>query len=538
MGSLRRPRSVRLRPRGPSSVGLAGLVRLLPAGAIAPFAASIGDRVRRERLLLAFLVLEALALIGSGLAAFVDDRLTVFVLAAVVGATSTLVRPAVQSILPSVARTTTELVASNGATATFEGLGALGGPLVVGTTIVFVGAGGVFVASGVTLVVAIAILAGVHVPPRVELGGADSRRRDRVGAARRPRPPGAPRRLPGPVRTAIGGIDHVTHDPQLRLLIGLTAAQCFVRGCLNVLVVIAAFNLFHAGSSGVGYLNAALGVGGLLGAFVGTSLETKRMARSFGVAIAFWGAPIALLAPLSWLGPAMLCLVAVGVANGVEDVGLVTLLQRACPYEMLSSVLGVLWGLAMAAVALGSIVAPKIDAGVGARTALVIVGVILPALALAFSRRLRRVDAMLRPTEGLDLVEAVPMFGPLSVAVKERLASSLTALCVAAGETIIRVGEPGDRFYIVRAGRLVIERDGIQVAQAERGDYFGEVALVQDVPRNATVRAVVRSELYALGRQAFVTAIVGHPAAAAAAQRVAAERGTGPAPRQAEPGME
>ena len=188
--------------------------------------------------------------------------------------------------------------------------------------------------------------------------------------ARRPHPPGAHPRLPGPLRTAVGGIDRVTRDPQLRLLIGLTAAQCFVRGCLNVLVVIAAFNLFHAGSSGVGYLNAALGVGGLVGAFVGTSLETKRMARSFGVAVAFWGAPIALLAPLSWLGPALLCLVVVGVANGVEDVGLVTLLQRACPYEMLSSVLGVLWGLAMAAVALGSIVAPKIDAGVGARAAL------------------------------------------------------------------------------------------------------------------------------------------------------------------------
>ncbi len=339
---------------GPSSVGLAGLVRLLPAGVIAPFAASIGDRVRRERLLLVFLVLEALALVGSGLAAFVDDRLTVFVLAAVVGATSTLVRPAVQSILPSVARTSTELVASNGATATFEGLGALGGPLVVGATIVFVGAGGVFIACGVTLVIAIAILAGVHVPLRVELGGTDG-----------PRPDAAHRRSPGPLRTAIGGIDRVTRDPQLRLLIGLTGAQCFVRGCLNVLVVIAAFNLFHAGSSGVGYLNAALGVGGLLGAFVGTSLGTKRMARSFGVAIAFWGAPIALLAPLSWLGPAMLCLVAVGTANGVEDVGLVTLLQRACPYEMLSSVLGVLWGLAMAAVALGSIVAPKIDAEVG-----------------------------------------------------------------------------------------------------------------------------------------------------------------------------
>ncbi|HXW81479.1 MAG TPA: cyclic nucleotide-binding domain-containing protein, partial [Acidimicrobiales bacterium] len=246
---------------------------------------------------------------------------------------------------------------------------------------------------------------------------------------------------------------------------------------------------------------------------------------SFGVAIAFWGAPIALLAPQSWIGGAMLCLFVVGAANAVEDVGLVTLLQRGCPYELLSSVLGVLWGLAMTSVAVGSIFAPAVEATVGLRTALVIVGLILPVLALLSSRPLSRMDAARQPLEALDLVEAIPMFGPLSLAVKERVASSLTTVSVGEGETVIRAGEPGDRFYIVQSGRLVIERDGEMVAGAERGDYFGEVALVRNVPRTATVRAVVGSELYALGRQAFVAAIAGHPAATAAALRVAGERG-------------
>ena len=257
-------------------------------------------------------------------------------------------------------------------------------------------------------------------------------------------------------------------------------------GCLNVLVVIAAFNLFHAGSSGVGYLNAALGVGGLLGEFIGTSLGTKTHGPLFRRRDRLLGAPIALLAPLSWLGPAMLCLVVVGAANGVEDVGLVTLLQRTCPYEMLSSVLGVLWGLAMAAVALGSIVAPRSRRRGRARPALVIVGVILPALALVFSRRLRQLGAMLRPIEGLDLGRGRPdVWSPFGGGQGAVGLLANDALRRRGRNDYPRRGAWRPFFYIVRTGRLVVERDGDQVAHAERGDYFGEVALVQDVPRNA-----------------------------------------------------
>lgn len=505
---------------GTAFVGLAGLVRLLPAGVLAPFASSLGDRLSRERLLLFLLLFEAAALCASGAAALAGGRLAVLLLAAVIGITSTLVRPAVQSILPSLARTPSELVASNGASSTFEGLGALGGPLVVGATIVFVGAGGVFIATGVTLLAACVTLSRVRVPGQPDLAGEKPIDRRRMDGPRRP----------SGLRAGLAGLERVGRDNRLRLLIGLAAVQCFVRGCLNVLVVVAAFHVLDAGSSGVGFLNAALGIGGLVGALGAAALSNRRLALSFGLAIAFWGAPIALLAPLSALGPAMLCLVVVGAANAVEDVGLVTMLQRSCPHELLSSVLGVLWGLAMTSVAIGSVVVPMAEAALGTRLTLLIVGLILPALALLSRRPLSRIDATLLPVEGLDLLAAVPMFAPLSVAVKERVAGSLAPLSVVAGETVVRTGEYGDRFYIVRTGCFAIERDGARVASAQAGDYFGEVALLHDVRRTATVRAETPSTLYALGREAFVAAITGHPAAAAEAYRVAAERRPGGKP--------
>ncbi len=412
---------------------MAGLVRLLPAGAVAPFASSLGDRVPRERLLLVLLLLEVVALVASGAATLANYRVAVLVLAAVVGATSTLVRPAVQSILPLLAHTPAELIASNGASSTFEALGALGGPLIVGVTIAFVGAGGVFISAGITLLAAVAILAGVNVPSPI----VDTRSHASWPAA------GSVARAMSWLHGGLAGVDRVSRDPRLRLLILLTGAQCFVRGCLNVLLVVAAFDLFHAGSSGVGYLNAALGVGGLVGAFGAATLSTKRLGLWFGLAIAFWGLPIALLSPLSWFGAAILCLIVVGAANAVEDVGLMTLVQRCSPYELLASVLGVLWGLAMTAVAIGSIVAPVIESAYGARTSLLIVGLILPVVALASGRWLRRIDTTLRSSDRLELVEAVPMFAPLSIAAKERVAASLAPVFVRRGRRLSAPESPG-----------------------------------------------------------------------------------------------
>jgi MFS family permease len=322
----------------------------------------------------------------------------------------------------------------------------------------------------------------------------------------------------------LAGLAYVARAPAPRTVVGLIGAQAFVRGCLNVLIVVTAFRVLDANAGAVGYMTAALGIGGLAGALGAFTLAGRRLALVFGVALVFWGLPIALMAPSSFLAAALLLLGVVGAANSIEDVAAFTLLQRIVPDDVLTRVLGALWGLAMGGVALGSIVAPAVVGLVGPRAALVAVGVILPVLALVTWRRLVEIDRSAPgPTAELAVIDGVPMLRPLSIAAKEHLASTLIPVSVATGEVAIRAGDPGDRFYIVADGELEITGDRLQVT-ARAGDHFGEIALLRDVARTATVRAVVNSRLFALERDDFLAAATGHSSVRAAGEAIAAER--------------
>jgi MFS family permease len=497
---------------GASAVGIAGLVRLLPAAIVAPFAASLGDRFPRERFLLVMTLLGAAALGGSAAAIVADAEFLVFAFAALLGLAVTLIRPALQALLPSLARTPTELIASNGATSTIESLGTLLGPLLAGVLVSLGDAGLVFGVGAGAFLVAAMLLARVQVEGRVDLA-ADA---DKGSAG----------------RALAAGFRAIAGAPRARLVVGLTIGQTFVRGCLNVLIVVAAFSFLDGGGQAVGYLIAAIGVGGLLGAIGAMTLGGRRLAITFGLALLFWGVPITLIGPWSELAVALLLLAVVGAANSVEDVALFTLLQRLVPDQVLTRVLGVVWSLAMGSVALGSIAAPTVVDALGPRSAFVAIGSILPLLTLVTYRRLAEIDREVAPVPELELIERVPMFAPLSVAAKERIAADLVQLSVQAGELVIRAGEPGDRFYIVGDGEFDISAGGMR-RTAHRADYFGEIALLRDVPRTATVKALVDSQLYALQRDDFLAAVTGHEAAHAAGDAVAEERlaRTRPAPR-------
>ena len=423
--------------------------------------------------------------------------------AGLVGVASTLFRPALQALLPSLARTPEELIAANGATSTIESLATLVGPLVAGALVAVSDAGVVFVAAAAALLAAAAALARVGVARRIELtAGVDS------GDAR---------------RMLSAGLRSIANASGAPLLVGLVVAQTFVRGCLNVLIVVAAFDIFDAGAGAVGYMTAAIGVGGVVGAVGAMALEGRRLAVPFGLALVFWGVPIVLIAPRPELAAAIVLLTIVGAANSVEDVAVFTLLQRTIPDVILTRVLALVWGLAMGGVALGSLAAPALVDSIGARAAFAVVGAILPLLTLVAYRRLVLIDRALTPIPELALIERVPMFAPLPLATKERVAANLVPLSVRAGEAVIRAGETGDRFYIVRHGEFDIDADGHHTT-AREADYFGEIALLRDVPRTATVRAIVDSELLALRREAFLAAVTGHSAARVAGEAVAEAR--------------
>jgi MFS family permease len=153
---------------GASAVGLAGLIRLLPAAAVAPFAAALGDRFPRERFILGTSLLGALALAASAVGAAAGNTVLVYGFGAVVGLSSTLFRPALQALLPSLARTPAELIAANAATSTMEGLGTLVGPLLAGVLVTLTDVAAVFTAAAVVLLVAAALLLRVRVKGRVQ----------------------------------------------------------------------------------------------------------------------------------------------------------------------------------------------------------------------------------------------------------------------------------------------------------------------------------------------------------------------------------
>jgi MFS family permease len=488
---------------GTAAVGIAGLVRLLPAAVVAPFAASLGDRFRRERFLLMLTLVGAGALAASAAAAFADDRVLVFAFASVVGLASTLIRPALQALLPSLAGTPEELIASNGATSTIESIGTLVGPVFAGVFVSVADVAAVFVLGAAALLAGAVLLARVNVESRVRLTGEIDRESLR--------------------RMITDGFRTVVRARSARLVVGLIVAQTFVRGCLNVLIVVAAFQVLDGGAAQVAYLTAAIGAGGLIGALGAMTLGGRRLAAPFGLSLVFWGVPITLIAPRPYFAAAVVLLAIVGAANSVEDVAVFTLLQRLVPNEMLTRVLGLVWGFAMGGVAIGSIAAPAVVRAIGPRPAFVFVGSILPLLALLTYRKLVEIDRTVAPAPELELIDHVPMFAPLSIATKEQVAASLLRVSVPAGEVVIRTGDVGDRFYIVGDGELDIDADGRHTTAYE-ADYFGEIALLRDVPRTATVKAAVDSKLYVLRRADFLSAVTGHSAARAAGEAIAEAR--------------
>jgi hypothetical protein len=484
---------------GSTAVGIAGLARLLPAAAIAPFAASLGDRFRRERFLLGIVLLGAAALVVSATGALMEDRVIVFAAGSAVGICTTLFRPALIALLPSLARTARELIAANGATSTIESLGTLLGPLGAGVLVALADVGVVFAASAAALLASAALLALVSVPGHL------------------------PAPASGTGKEVWRGFTAIREVPRARLLVGLIASQTFVRGCLNVLIVVAAYQVLHEGATEVGYLAAAIGAGGLVGALGAVSLRGERLAPPFAWGLVCWGIPIMLMAPLGYFAPVILLLAAIGAANSVVDVSGFTLLQRTVPDDVLTRVLGVTWGLAMGTAAIGSFVTPALLSLIGVKPAFLVVGAILPVLVLVTHRRLLQIDAEVAPVSQLALVERVGAFAPLSLVAKEQIAARLVSIDVAAGDVVIRAGEAGDRFYIVDDGRLTID-PGSQIIEAGPGDYFGEIALLHDVPRTATVRATTDARLYALERDDFLAVVTGNALAGTEATAMAAAR--------------
>jgi Cyclic nucleotide-binding domain/Major Facilitator Superfamily len=328
----------------------------------------------------------------------------------------------------------------------------------------------------------------------------------------------------------LAGFRAIARERRLRLLVGLFSAQTFVDGMLNVLIVVIALDLLDTGNAGVGFLNSAVGIGGLLGALAAAALVGRgRQAADFGVGIFIWGVPIALVAIWPNQAFVLVLLAVVGIGNTLVDVSGMTLLQRSAPEDVLARVFGVLESLLLLTVGLGALVAPLLLNWLGARGALIVAGCLLPLVVIPAWPRLNAIDrAAVIPVDRLELLRANPIFAPLPAPTLEQLADALHDVRVGDGEEVVRQGDPGDLFYLVKSGAFDVYVDGRKVQTLGRGDSFGEIALLRNVPRTATVKAQGEAELYALERRDFLGAVTGFAPSLSAAEAVIGMR-LGPA---------
>ena len=492
---------------GAVGVSLFGLARYLTPTILAPFVGIPVARWPAEAVLRGTNTLRAIAVVG--LLAIVVTEAPLWLLMVVVAieaSAGAFTRPLHMALLPAVAQTPEQLIGANVTSGAAEGLGTFAGPALASILLVASGPAGALGAVVAIDLISVASIAGLHVPT---VG-----RRDRPTSAR------------AALVDLTEGARAVASIPGVRLVISALGLQTFVRGLLTVLIVVTSIELLGLGEAGVGTLNAMIGLGGLLGAMVAITLAGRaRLGPPFAIALAGWGAPIAVMGFIVDPAVAMVAMVAVGISNAVLDVAGFTLVQRMTPNAARVAVLGLIDSAANGGPALGGLIAPLLIATVGTQVALVVAGSILPVAAVLAWTRLRHLDEGGAATaRRVQLLRSQPLFAPLSLVTIEHLAGALQPVTFQAGAILMREGDYGDRYLLIDTGQADVSRFGELIGRIGSGDGAGEIALVHDVPRTATVRAVTVVGAFALDRGDFLEAVAGHTVSARSAHALVHER--------------
>jgi len=489
---------------GARTVGLLFFARFVLAALAAPWLGLLADRWSRRQLMLSGDLVRCAIFAGiTATASTGGSPYIVYVLAVTSTVISGSYSPAQAALLPSLVETPDELTAANLVGNSISSVGMFAGPALGGILLAVSAPSAVFALNGALFLWSAFFVAQL---PRDE----PPERAER------------PQFLP----EITAGFTTMWRNPKLRVVIGLAAADATVFGALEVLLVVLALRILHSGNAGYGWLNTAMGVGSIVGAFVVAAIAARRrLAGGFALGLLLSGAALCISGVMSTLAPALFLLGAVGTATILIEVTSVTLLQRSTENDVLGRVFAVFESLMLAGTAAGAVIAPALVSWLGPRGALVATGAFLPAVLVPLWPGLQRIDAEARiPEEPLELLRRIEIFAQLSEPVLERLAASATAVSVTPDQVVVSRGEAGNHFYVIATGRAVVELDHGTTRELGPGDFFGEIALLRDVPRTATVRALDPLQLYAVGRDEFIAAVTGHAPTLAAAEGVVASR--------------
>ncbi len=482
---------------GVREAGIVAFIQLVPAALIAPFLAFAADRFRRDKVLAAGFVVQAVAFGLTAFAMWGGLPPAIVYLAAMSSAVAeTVTRPSAAAVLPSLADSPSSLTAANVVASLAEQTGMFLGPAGAGFLLATSSPASVFMVASVLMALTAAMTTSLQLRPTA----ADASGDETVTAS---------------LVELSAGIGLVVRDKRTRMLVGLMVLIFMVVGALDVAFVAIAIDLVHRSEATAGLFATALGFGGAIGAAASVGLVGRRRLTwplAFGVFAG--GVAVAAMA----FSPPVAVLVVLFAINGsgsaIADIAGRTMLQGMSPDDVLARVFGVLESLTMAALAAGSLIFSLLTVAVGIEGALAIIGLILPLALVLRLPQLLAIDAarpLVDPTL-LRLVRDVPIFAPLPAYTVEQLIVNFVPGGHPADSELIRRGDPGSRFFLVTGGTAQVEVSDGSWLSLGPGQYFGEIALLRDAPRNANVRSGPDGlKVLTLERDVFLAAVTGHP---------------------------
>lgn len=506
---------------GATAVGIWSAIRMALLAFSSPLGATLADRYPRRAVMIGADAVRASLVVLATVCLFLDLHPGfVFVLATATSVVSTAFRPAQRALMPSLANKPEELTASNGTSSTLESLSFFVGPSLGALLLVVADVEVVFLLNAATFVVSMLLLTRVRVPQ----SAAEPPPADAADAADAADPAEAEPKESFFAEVS-AGFRTIARDKDLLIVTAEVSAQTIVAGASAVFTVVMAVSILGTGPEGVGYLDSMLGVGAIVGGFTAIARASRRkLAQDMTYGVVLWSAPLLLVSVWPTPVAAFAAVILLGFGNPLVDVNMETIVQRITPEAVMGRVFGALEACLIGTMALGAAVMPFLVHWLGLRTALAAVGLGVAALAVAGLPRMRGLDLRLRRPDGLDLLEAIPMFAPLTPAVVESLALSLVRVPVRAGEVVLREGEASDRFYVIESGLVEVTQNGAVLRRESAGDFFGEIGLLRDVPRTATITAVEDTQLVALERDDFLSAVTGQREARSAADDIVTRR--------------
>jgi MFS family permease len=490
---------------GTTTAGLIAVALLVPATVFAPFGSVLGDRYRPGRVLLLAYVVQAVGMgVAGGILLMEGSPPLAYTAFACVVAAVTVTRPTMSALTPALARRPEELTAINAVSSWLESISIFVAPALAGVLLAVSSPGVVFLVMGFAVAVGAALV--VSVPGPVPAGEGQVREAAHTEIAR--------------------AVSAVRRERSARVLVALLAADFFALGALEVLYPPIAIEVLERDSSWAGYLNAAFGAGAALAIVVTAGFVGRaRLIPTVLLGLGLYAGAFLVLAAYQTLPLTVVLLMFAGLGRAILGVGTRTLLQRVSPPDMLARVFGVVEAISMGALALGSLGVTVLVAIGGVPLALIGIGCVIPLAVLAGGKSLfdvdRRADV---PVVEIGLLRSLRLFSPLSAEKLEGLARALERRETRAGDIVIREGEDGDCFYVIAAGEVAVTSNATEPRTLQRGDCFGEIALLHPVPRTATCTATTDGTLFSLSRAHFLGAVTGHPRSAAGARQLAASR--------------